>query len=105
MKTIAFMLCLATSVAAAAPGSKAAIKADYDMVCNAPARSGALKKTDKSEQAQIIANYILGHLKTGEVREFLGTLGGMQPADKAPALKKAAKDAGYAGACPMADMT
>ena len=105
MMKLAFALSLLASVAAADPSSKADIKADYDMVCNAPARSGALKKTDKNEQAQIIANYILGHLKTDEVRQFLGSLGSMMPADKAPALKKAAKDAGYPGACPMADMT
>jgi hypothetical protein len=98
------VLALISGLAAAAPGSKADIEADYDMVCNAPARSGAMKIADKSEQAKKVADYILSHLKTVEVRNFLGTFGGMAPADKAPALKKAAKDAGYTGACPLADM-
>jgi hypothetical protein len=99
---IAFVLISGTAVAA--PGSKADTKADYDMVCNSPARSGAMKLTDKSEQAKKVADYILSHLKTDEVRNFLATFGGMAPADKAPALKQAAKDAGYTGACPLADM-
>jgi hypothetical protein len=96
-------LALFTSIAAAAPGTKADIKADYDMVCNAPARSGALK-LDKSKQAAALADYIIKHLKTDEVRKFLGSMGSMEPADKPAALKQAAKDAGYTGACPMADV-
>jgi hypothetical protein len=97
-------LVLVAGTAIAAPGSKADIKADYDMVCNSPARSGGMKATDQSERAKKIADYILSHLKTDEVRSFLATFGGMAPADKAPALKKAAKDAGYTGACPLADI-
>ncbi|HEY1549846.1 MAG TPA: hypothetical protein VGG28_18585 [Kofleriaceae bacterium] len=104
MLRIVIALGVIAGTAVAAPGSKADIKADYDMVCNAPARSGAMKTTDKSEQAKKVADYIVSHLKTDEVRNFLGTFGGMDPADKAPALKKAAKDAGYTGACPLADM-
>jgi hypothetical protein len=97
-------LSLFASVAAADPSSKADIKADWDMVCNAPARSGGMKTNDPSERARIIATYIQSHLKTNEVRQFLSNLPSTTaPKDQPAAVKKAAKDAGYTGACPMAD--
>jgi hypothetical protein len=100
MKRLVLLLAL---VPTAAYADKAAVKADYDMTCNAIRLSKADKVKEKSQRAKVIADYILGHLKTDEVRQFLGTLGSMMPADKGPALKKAAAGAGYTGTCPLAD--
>ena len=102
LRLVAAILLLATP-ALAAPGTKAAIKADYDTVCNAPERSGALKKSE-SERMQVIIDYLLKNLKTDEVRNFLGTLGTRMPNERGSALKQAAKDAGYTGSCKFADM-
>ena len=105
MKRLALVLALLPTAALAdqAKASAPAVKADYEMTCNAIKLSKADKVKDKSERAKVIADYILSHLKTEEVRHFLGTLGSMMPADKGPALKKAAADAGFTGACPLAD--
>jgi len=100
MKRLALVLAMLPTAAYA---DKTAVKADYAMTCNAIKLSKADKLKDKSQRAKVIADYILGHLKTDEVRQFLATLGSMVPADKGPALKKAAADAGYTGACPLAD--
>jgi hypothetical protein len=100
------LLCLAflfaSSVAAADPSAPAAIKTDYDNVCNALERSGA-DKADKGERAQRIASYLTRTVKTPEVKAFLGKLPTRPPAEAGPALKKAAAAAGYTGKCPLAD--
>jgi hypothetical protein len=101
MKRIAFLLVVAASSSLAhADSSKAAIKADFENVCNAVERSGASKVKTRSEQANLISTWLHGHLKTPEVKKFLRELIGPDLGGK---LKKAAADAGYTGACPMAD--
>jgi hypothetical protein len=89
---------------ARADSPAAQIKADYDLTCNAEAKSGAAKEADKSKKAMRIATYLQSNLKTPEVKKFLGTLGSMETASRGPALKQAAAAAGYKGACPLADM-
>jgi hypothetical protein len=88
---------------AAADSSPKAIKADYDTLCNARERSGAAKESDISRRAELLAKYLETHLKTPEVKKFFGNLHKLPPGEAGPALKKAAADAGYKGACPMAD--
>src|SRR4051794_35240381 len=103
MKRIALLLILASSAPAFADkapppkDSKADIKADYDMSCNAIKASGADAIKDKSERAKKLADYITSHLKTEEVRRLFASVGAMNPKDRGPALKKAAADAGYTG--------
>jgi hypothetical protein len=98
------VLMLAT-VARAAPSSKAAIRADYDVLCNSPSRSGADKEKDQHQRLHKILKFINENLKTPEVKAFFGKLGdgSLAPDETGPALKKAAKAAGYDGKCPLAD--
>ena len=84
--------------------TKVEVKADYDLVCNAAARSGAAKIKDPGQRAQKIASFLMQKIKTQKVKDFMASLGSMMPEDKGPALKKAAADAGYKGKCPLADM-
>ena len=97
-------LCLTVpSIAVAAPDSKAAVKADYTMVCTADVLSHADKIKDPSEKAVAISHYVATHLKTDEVSNFFSDLRYM-PADmRSTALKRAAKKAGYTGDCSILD--
>lgn len=104
LRALILITFLTGSSLAAAESTKAQLAADYDVTCNAEVKSGAAKDADKSKKAQKIATYIQANLKTPEVKKFLGTLGSMTPDARGPALKKAAADAGYKGACPLADM-
>ncbi len=90
--------------AVALADNKADVKADYELVCNAVERSGADSEKDPSQKATKIAMFLLKNIKTQEVKAFMASLGARLPADKGPALKKAAADAGYTGKCPFADM-
>ncbi|HEY1558374.1 MAG TPA: hypothetical protein VGF94_26290 [Kofleriaceae bacterium] len=104
MNRIALLLVLTVSSPwALADSSKAAIKADFDNLCNVIARSGAAKHQVKSEQVNVITTWLREHLKTPEVNKFLKEVSGSR--DAGAKLKKAAADAGYTGACPLADAT
>ena len=97
---------LASATAYAAPlkdGTPAEVKADFDLICNSVARSGAAKEKDPSMKAQKIANYLLSHIATKQAMHVMQSMGGMLPEEKPAALKRAAADAGYKGPCPFAD--
>ena len=102
MMRIALALMLFSSVAVA-DSSPAAIKKDYDNLCNARERSGASKEKIASRRAELMAEYLRTALKTPEVKAFFGKLADLPPGETGPALKKAASDAGYKGKCPTAD--
>lgn len=57
ISSLAVIVLCATSASAVA-GTKAEAKADYDLVCNAVARSGADKVKDPGERAQRIATFL-----------------------------------------------
>ena len=103
MKALLVALVLVSLSSSVFGETKADIKTDYDLVCNAIARSGADKIDDPSQKAQTIANFLTKKIKTKTVRNFMASLAGMRPEDKGPALKKAAAEAGYTGTCPLAD--
>ena len=105
MRPIALILLLGVVAQAKAPkeGTKAEVRADFDMICNAVQRSGAAGEKDMSQKAQKIADYLLSHISTKQAMSFMQSMGGMLPEEKAPALKKKARDSGYTGACPFAD--
>jgi hypothetical protein len=103
-KRALLVLALLATPAVALADPKADVKADYELVCNVVERSGADKTQDPSQRAQKIALYLTQHLKTQEVKLFMASLAVKPPAEKGPALKKAAADAGYTGSCPFADM-
>ncbi len=84
--------------------TSAEVKEDYDLVCNAVARSGADKVKDPGERAQRVAAFLQRSIKSQEVRDFMASLAGMLPEQKGPALEKAAARAGYKGKCPLARM-
>src|SRR5215471_16348671 len=84
-------------------GSKAEVRADFDLICNAVQRSGAAGEKDPSRKAQKIADYLLSHIVTKQAMSFMQSMGGMLPDEKAPALKRKARESGYTGACPFAD--
>ncbi len=84
-------------------GSKKEVRSDYEMICNAVERSGAAGESDPSMKAQKIASYLLSHIATRQAMSLMQSLSGMLPADKPIALKKAARESGYTGACPFAD--
>ena len=103
MMRIALSLLLFSSIATADTSSPAAIKKDYDNLCNATERSGASKEKNGSRRAELMVKYLNSALKTPEVKAFFGNLGNLPPAEVGPALKKAASDAGYKGKCPTAE--
>jgi len=45
----------------------------------------------------------LSHLQTKQAMSLMQSMGGMLPEEKPAALKKAARESGYTGACPFAD--
>jgi hypothetical protein len=83
-------------------GTRAEVRADYDLICNAVERSGAAG-ADPSEKAMKIANYLLSHLRTTQAMSLMQSMGGMPAKEKPAVLKKAARESGYTGACPFAD--
>jgi hypothetical protein len=83
-------------------GTKEEVRADFEMICNAVERSGA-SKSDPGEKAQKIADYLLSHIQTKQAMSFMQSMGGMLPQEKPAALKRAARESGYKGACPFAD--
>jgi hypothetical protein len=101
MKKLAIALILVCTPALAG-SSKKALRTDYDNVCNALERSGAAHKP-RSEKPQAIAAWLHKTLKTPEVKKLLGELPTLPPEQQGPALKKAAAEAGYTGACPIVD--
>ena len=84
-------------------GTAAEVRADWDMICNAVERSGAAAEKDMSQKATKIANYLLANIKTKQAMSVMQRMAGMLPEEKPAALKKAARDSGYRGACPFAD--
>jgi hypothetical protein len=84
-------------------GSRAEVRADFELICNAIERSGAAAETDPSVKATQIANYLLSHISTRQAMSFMQGMAGMPPEEKSPALKKKARESGYTGACPLAD--
>jgi predicted YcjX-like family ATPase len=105
MRAMALMLLLGTAPQAKSlkEGSRAEVRADFEMICNAVQRSGAAGEKDMSQKAQKIADYLLSHIATKQAMSFMQSMGGMLPEEKAPALKKKARESGYSGACPFAD--
>ena len=103
MKRIALIALLFSAVASADGSSPAAIKKDYDNLCNATERSGASKEKSGNRRAELMVKYLNTALKTPEVKAFFGKLGDLPPGEVGPALKKAASDAGYKGKCPTAE--
>ena len=104
MRTMALLLLLGTAQAKSLKdGSKAEVRADFDMICNAVQRSGASGEKDVSGKAQKIADYLLSHISTKQAMSFMQSMGGMLPEEKPAALKKKARESGYTGACPFAD--
>src|SRR6185436_14902786 len=83
-------------------GSMKEVRADFEMICNAVQRSGAADESEPGQKATKIANYLLSHIATKQAMSFMQSMGGMLPEEKAPALKKKARESGYAGACPFA---
>jgi predicted YcjX-like family ATPase len=101
---MALMLLLGTGQAKSLKeGSRAEVRADFEMICNAVQRSGAAGEKDVSQKATKIADYLLSHIATKQAMSFMQSMGGMLPEEKAPALKQKARESGYAGACPFAD--
>jgi len=84
-------------------GSKAEVRADFEMICNAVERSGAGGEKEVSRKATRIADYLLSHIATRQAMSFMQSMAGMLPEEKAPALKRKARQSGYSGACPFAD--
>ncbi len=78
-------------------------KSDFENVCNAEARSGAVGKT--SEDFNKAMSWAAANVKTDEVRTFMGKLGTLavqEPSKKSGALREEAAKAGVAP-CPLAD--
>jgi hypothetical protein len=115
MKLTAFMLSLGLVVlgggVAASPaahadqkeGTPAEVKADFDLICNLPERSGLGKVKDTSEKASKMAQYLFAHLKTTQALRVLQGMASEAGEKKPALLKEAAAKAGYTGPCPFAD--
>jgi hypothetical protein len=101
---MALMLLLGTAQAKSRKeGSKAEVRADFAMICNAVQRSGAAHETDPAEKATRTVNYILTHISTQQAWSFMQSMAELRATEKAAALKKKARESGYTGACPFAD--
>ena len=103
MRLILVMLVFGGAALALKDGSKAEVRADFAAICNAVERSGAAREKDPSQKAQKVASYLLSHIRTRQAMSLMQRMGGMLPEEKGPALKRAAAESGYTGACPLAD--
>jgi len=105
MRTLSVLLLLSGVALAKEPkrGSKAEVRADYALICNALERSGAAKEKDPGKKAQLIADYLLSHIATTQAMSVMQSMGAMLPEDKPASLKNATRQSGYTGDCPLAD--
>jgi hypothetical protein len=95
MRTFA-LFASATMVLCACGGAKS----DFENVCNAEVRSGAVGKT--SEDYNKAMSWAAANIKTSEVRTFMGTLAALEPSKKSGGLRQEAAKAGVTP-CPLAD--
>ncbi len=77
---------------------------DFDDICHAGARAGVASVADPAERAHRVAAWLQGNVRTSEARRTLDALAGLAGCEhKGALLREAAREAGYEGACPMAD--
>ncbi len=81
------------------PGSDPAVIHDWDDVCNAWTRAGAIKEQDPEKRMALISQWVSSHVKTPQVAKALGPLSVMPMADRRAALQAAAKEDGYLDPC------
>lgn len=99
----ALVLCLLAAACQRGSGQAVApdYRADFENICNAEERSGALRE-DPNSRATHVAMWIGSRLQTDEARRFLAGLGAMPPKAKGDALREEAARIGLS-ACPLAE--
>ena len=78
-----------------------AYRADLENICDAEARSGALKE-DPNQRATHVAMWLGPRVQTDEARRFLAGLGAMPAKEKGDALRRESTRVGLS-ACPLAE--
>lgn len=78
-----------------------AYRADFENICDAEARSGALQE-DPNRRATVVATWIGPRLQTDEARTFLAGLAALPPKEKGDALRRESARAGLR-ACALAE--
>jgi len=95
------LLLVAVVVLGAAACHRAA--ADFEDLCLAEERSGAANVHDPAERAMRIAAWIEKQLRTSDAKRVVSSLASVSPDEKGRILLQAAREAGYAGPCPIAE--
>ena len=80
------------------------VKGDFDNICNAAERSGAMSEADTTARAVKIAQWLQPQVKTEKARKFMAELAMLDPKKKGQALRGEAKKHGVSP-CPIADVT
>lgn len=105
MKLLASLALLVATTGACQRGSgdtvDPAYRADFENICDAEARSGALKE-DPDARANLVATWLQPRVKTDEARRFLAGLQKLQPKEKGDALRRESARAGLQ-ACALAE--
>ena len=103
MKTAAVLLLLVAAACQRGSGDSVApaYRADFENICNAEERSGALQE-DPNRRATVVATWIGPRLQTEEARTFLAGLAAMAPKEKGDALRRESARAGLAS-CALAE--
>ena len=78
-------------------------RSDFEKICNAEKMSGVAK--DDPNKAQKIAKWIGDNLHSRDGKRWFSAIAStpITAAQKGENLREAAQEAGYDGACPMAD--
>jgi hypothetical protein len=101
IRHVAFAVAIAFAAGAVVTGCSQ--KADYEKICNAEQLSGAAGEKDPSAKAEKIAQWMTDNIHSADVKKTLSALATVTADQRGPLLKQAAHEAGYDGACPMAD--
>lgn len=103
MKIAAVVFCLLAAACQRGAGDSVApaYRTDVENICDAEARSGALKE-DPNQRAMLVAAWIGPRLQTDEARKFVAGLSPMKPKDKGDALRREAARVGLS-TCPLAE--
>lgn len=104
MKLAALVPCLLLAAACqrgAGDSVAPAYRADFENICDAEARSGALQE-DPNQRATHVAMWLGPRVQTDEARKFLAGLGAMPAKEKGDALRRESARVGLAS-CPLAE--
>ena len=98
-------LAILVVTAAVLAGVGCNVKEDFDKICHAEKLSNVAKaNVPPDENMKFIAAWVDQNVHTTDARHIMSRMALAGPSGRGRILKEGAKEAGYTGKCPLADM-